>query len=75
VLTLHLHDIILVLLVSLLELGLEETLLVVLTLSLALEHDFEGALVRILSHHSLQLERVAVQLHDLLLTYKSELYN
>ena len=67
VLTLHLLNIILMLLMSLLELELEEALRVLLTLPLALEHDLEGALVRILPHHPLQLERVAVQLHDLLL--------
>ena len=62
-LALHLLDILLVLLLSFLELVLEEALRISLTLPLALEHDLKGALVRILAHHALQLKRVAVQLH------------
>ena len=89
VLALHLIDILLVLLMSFLELALEANLRISLALPLALEHDLEGALVRILAHHALQLKRVTVQLHlraclfsfassDCLLVIafiKSELYN
>ena len=88
-LALHLIDILLVLLMSFLELALEADLSISLALPLALEHDLEGALVRILAHHALQLKRVTVQLHlraclfsfassDCLLVIafiKSELYN
>ena len=88
-LALHLLHILFVLLLSFIKLVLEEALRISLTLPLALEHDLEGALVRILAHHALQLKRVTVQLHlsaclfffassDRLLVIafiKSELYN
>lgn len=66
VLSVHLIDVLLVLLLSLAQLLLEQALRIRLTLSLTLEHDLEGALMGVLSHHALQLERVLVQLHIVL---------
>ena len=66
VLSAHLFDLRFVVLLSLTELLLKETLSVLLALPLALGHDLKSALVSILSHHALQFERVSIKLYHII---------
>lgn len=57
------------------ELILVDPFRLVLAVTLALNLDLKGFLVSILSHHALQLEGVAVQLHNLVSDFLEKFFN